>query len=129
MRRVEGELPEGFFELSARIAASETASGAARVDPPQQQVVRPTTGHTASVPADSEVEAANAALSLAANLAIADVLYAHDTGLFRVMADPDQRAGSTHRQTARRIGVDWPKAESLEQRERRLDPNVATTRR
>ena len=35
----DGELPDGFFDLSDRITAAEKARGAARVDPPQQQVV------------------------------------------------------------------------------------------
>jgi hypothetical protein len=37
----------------------------------------------------SAAEQSNACLSLAANLAIADALFAHGTGLFRVMAEPD----------------------------------------
>ena len=50
----------------------------------------------------------NAALSLAANLAIADALQAHQTGLFRVMAGPDERAVKRLRFTARALGIDWP---------------------
>ena len=50
----------------------------------------------------------NAALSLAANLAIADALQAHRTGLFRVMAEPDERAVERLRHTARAFGLAWP---------------------
>ena len=122
----QGELPEVFFDFARRIAASETARGAARVDPPQQEVARLIDGSfDLQFRAVSEAEAANAALSLAANLAVADALYAHHTGLFRVMPDPDERARRRIAESARALGIDWPKAESLEQLQRRLDPNVA----
>ena len=71
----------------------------------------------------SAAEQSNAALSLAANLAIADALYRHGTGLFRVMPEPDERAVRRLRHSAKALGVDWPKAMSLEDRERSLDPN------
>lgn len=64
----------------------------------------------------------NAALSLACNLAIADALYAHQTGLFRVMAAPDAGAVARLRHTARAFRLDWPKAMSLKDYERTLDP-------
>ena len=54
-------------------------------------------------PLESEVR--NAALSLATNLAIADLLQAHRTGLFRVMAEPDERAVNRLRHTARGLGL------------------------
>jgi exoribonuclease R len=117
-------LPTGFDELARRICAAEDARGAARVDPPQQQVVENADGtfELAFRPM-SAAEQANAALSLAANLAVADALYAHHTGLFRVMPGPDERSIRRLRQSAKALGVDWPKAMTLEQREVGLDPN------
>jgi exoribonuclease R len=61
-------------------------------------------------------------LSLACNLAVADVLQAHHTGLFRVMAGPDERAVRRLRFTARALGLDWPADRPLADFERRLDP-------
>jgi exoribonuclease R len=120
------DLPDGFAELSRRIEAAELARGASRVDPPQQEVVREDDGSF-----DLEfrpvgwAERANAALSLAANLAIADLLYRHGTGLFRVMAEPNAWAIRRLRHTARALGVEWPDTLSLEEKQRDLDPNEA----
>lgn len=118
------DLPDGFFDLSRRIEAAEGARGASRVEPPQQQVVE---GEAGSFTLDfrpvSEAEQSNAALSLAANLAIAEALYQHGTGLFRIMPEPDDRAIRRLRHSARALGVDWPGNISLEERERSLDPN------
>jgi exoribonuclease R len=118
------DLPDGFFELSRRIEAAEDARGASRVEPPQQQVVEGETGSfTLEFRPVSEAEQSNAALSLAANLAIAEILYQHGTGLFRIMPEPDDRAIRRLRHIARALGVDWPTNISLAQRERSLDPN------
>jgi exoribonuclease R len=120
----ESDLPDGFFELSARIEAAEAARGAARVDPPQQQVVERNGGtYALGFRPMSKIEQANASMSLAANLAIADVLYQHQTGIFRVMSEPGLRAVSRLRHTAKALGVDWPSNQPLEVRERSLDPN------
>lgn len=119
------ELPAGFAELSRRIEAAELARGASRVDPPQQQVVeRGDGGFSLEFRPVSPMEQANAAMSLAANLAIADILYRHGTGLFRVMPEPDERAIRRLRHSARALGVGWPASMSLEDRQRTLDPNV-----
>ena len=67
-------------------------------------------------------EAHNAALSLATNLAVADALFAHGVGLFRVMAAPDARAVMRLRQTARAFGLPWPQTQTLAQFEDGLDP-------
>jgi len=118
------ELPDGFAELSRRIEAAETARGASRVDPPQQEVVESADGGFAlEFSAVTPAEEHNAALSLATNLAIADMLYRHGTGLFRVMPEPDDWAVRRLRHSARAIGVGWPNSMSLEDRQRQLDPN------
>src|SRR5204863_2178022 len=118
------ELPVGFTELSRRIVAAEQARGASRVDPPQQQVIEQSDGSFAlEFRPMSEMEQCNAALSLAANLAIGEALYAHGTGIFRVMPGPDDWAIRRLRQSAKALGIDWPKKVSLEERQHDLDPN------
>lgn len=122
----DADLPDGFHDLARRIAAAEAARGAARVDPPQQQVLeQPDGDFTLCFRPMSVIEQANAAMSLAANLALADVLYSHSTGLFRIMRDPGRRATSRLRHTAVALGVDWPPHVPLKQREQSLDPNNA----
>lgn len=119
----EDQLPAHFDDLADRIAAAENARGAARVDPPEQEVEHDGAGHfTLRLRPLALAERRNAALSLATNLAVADTLYAARTGLFRVMAGPDERAVSRLRHTARAFGLDWPPEASLTQFEKTLDP-------
>lgn len=117
------DLPAGFVELARRIAAAEDHRGAARVDPPEQEVEHNGDGHfTLRFRPLLPSETRNAALSLATNLAVADALYRAGSGLFRVMAGPDERAIGRLRHTARAFGLTWPAEASLAQFERRLDP-------
>lgn len=118
----DADLPDGFAELYDRITAAEDARGAARVDPPEQEVSEVAGGFTLAFRPMLDSERRNASLSLACNLAVADALQAAGTGLFRVMAEPDKRAIKRLRHTAQAIGLDWPIAMSLEQRLRHLDP-------
>jgi exoribonuclease R len=119
----DDELPAGFAELAHRIESAEARRGAARVDPPEQEVVANGDGHYRLLFRPMAVaEQRNAALSLATNLAIADTLLAHRTGLFRVMGEPDGRSLKRLRHSARALGIDWPKPMTLEQLERSLDP-------
>ena len=119
----EAELPAGFAELSRRITDAEAARGAARVDPPEQEVERSADGHfNLLLRPQGLAEQRNAGLSLATNLAVADALVAAKTGLFRVMAGPDDRAIARLRYTARALGLSWPDAHSLETFEKTLDP-------
>ncbi len=62
-------------------------------------------------------------MSLATNLAVADVMFHAGIGLFRVMAAPDERALRRLRHTAHAFGIAWARDESLESVSRRLDPN------
>jgi exoribonuclease R len=115
------DLPPEFGELARRIEAAEARRGAARVDPPEQEVVALGAGRYELLFRPMlQSEQRNAALSLASNLAIADALFAHGTGLFRVMGEPDKRAIGRLRFTARALGLDWPQHVSLEQYERGL---------
>ncbi|HEX3676359.1 MAG TPA: RNB domain-containing ribonuclease [Sphingomicrobium sp.] len=108
------DLPSGFADLFERIERAEDARGAARVDAPEQELVIDGDGHFAlDFRPQLLSERQNAALSLAANLAIADVMLAHRTGLFRVMAEPDERSAWRLRHTAKALGLVWPKHETL----------------
>lgn len=125
----DSDLPPDFAELASRIGRAEDRRGAARVDPPEQEVA-PLGGNRFGLLFRPRLasEDRNAALSLAANLAIADALQAHGTGLFRVMAGPDRRAIGRLRHTARAFGLSWPANAPLQQFERTLtirDPKQA----
>ena len=116
------DLPPDFAELSRRIEAAEDARGAARVDEPEQQLGVDPAGHfILGFRAPLESEEQNAAMSLAANLAIADLMLAHRTGLFRVMPEPQDWAVHRLRHTAKALGLDWPHHLTLKEFERRLD--------
>ena len=117
------DLPGDFAELANRIETAEDRRRAARVDPPEQEVAALGGGTFQLLFCPRlESERRNAALSLATNLAIADALYAHQTGLFRVMAEPDERAVNRLRYTASAFGLMWPATATLAQFERTLDP-------
>ncbi len=119
----DDQLPPQFTELAGRIQGAEDRRGAARIDPPEQEVERGADGKfTLSLQPQLVSEQRNAAMSLATNLAIADALFAAQTGLFRVMAPPDERAVSRLRHTAHAFGLEWPAAMPLDQYEKRLDP-------
>ncbi len=119
----EADLPAGFADLAARIASAEEARGAARVDPPEQEVTRGSDGRfVLQLRPPLASERHNAAMSLATNMAVADALQAAGTGLFRVMEPPDQRAVQRLRRTAEAFGLGWPEGELLSTFERRLDP-------
>src|SRR5687767_1329193 len=82
----ETDLPPDFAELAGRIERAEQERGAARVNPPQQEIVALADGGFELVFRPQLLsEQRNAAMSLAANLAVADLLLANGTGLFRVM--------------------------------------------
>jgi exoribonuclease R len=116
------ELPDGFAELYRRIDAAEQRRGAERVEFPEQVVERSPEGHYQVVfrPRLASEEQ-NAAMSLATNLAVADTLFAAETGLFRVMPEVDERRLKRLRHTAKAFGLDWPSEQSLDEFEHRLD--------
>ncbi|MDP9421224.1 MAG: RNB domain-containing ribonuclease [Pseudomonadota bacterium] len=115
------QLPAGFAELAGRIEAAEQARGAARVDPPEQEVVREDGCYRLRLRPPSWAEDSNAGLSLATNLAVAEALFQARTGLFRTMDEPQDWAIRRLRHTANALNIQWPKSESLQQLERRLD--------
>lgn len=119
----EGDLPPGMAQIAERIEQAEAQRGAARVDPPEQQVERNGDGRfRLQFRPLLRSETRNAALSLACNLAVAQLLLDHQTGLFRVMAGPDPAAEARLRQTAKAFGLVWPVEAPLAQFEKHLDP-------
>ena len=116
------QLPAAVPEFAVRMAAAEQRRGAARVDPPEQEVSRDGGRYRISYRPRLESENTNAALSLATNLAVADALHRAGTGLFRVMDEPDERAIRRLRLTARALGVPWPSDVALDVFERTLQP-------
>lgn len=123
------QLPDAFPELARRIAHAEDVRGAARIDSFEQEVhATDNGGYDISFRQRLKSEDDNAAMSLAANLAIADTMYAAGTGLFRVMPEPDQRGEQRLRHTARALGIEWPATTTLRDFERSLnakDPKPA----
>jgi len=118
------DLPPDFAALAERIQAADDRRGASRVDPPEQEVHQAETGDfELTFRPRLQSEDRNAAMSLACNLAVADALLAHHTGLFRVMAPPDQPAIRRLRFTARAFGLVWPEAETLGQFQKNLSAN------
>jgi len=123
------ELPQEFAELSRRIQLAERRRDAPRVDFPEQEIDHTAGGAWSLVFRPRlESEERNAGMSLATNLAVADALRAAGTGLFRVMAEPDERAVQRLRHTARAFGFTWPAEQNLLQFQRTLparDPRSA----
>ena len=118
----DADLPPDFGELARRIEGAETRRGAARVDPPEQEVEPRGDGRYAlHFRPRFAPETRNASLSLACNMAVADALLAHRTGLFRVMADPDARAIKRLRLTAAAFDLAWPTGTTLADFSRGLD--------
>ncbi|MGX5841293.1 RNB domain-containing ribonuclease [Mesorhizobium sp. ArgA1] len=118
------DVPTGFAEIARRMAANEERRGASRVDPPEQEVEQLADGtFQLSFRPLLQSEQDNAALSLAANMAIADAMLAHRTGLFRVMAPPDASKVQRLRNAAQALGLSWPASTSLRDYQRTLDPS------
>lgn len=121
-RVTDRELPPAFAAFAARMDAAEAARGAARVDPPEQEVeALGDARYSLAFRPLLASERHNAALSLSANLAIAAALQQAGTGLFRVMAGPSAKALSRLRATATALGLDWPAGTDLKALERTLD--------
>ena len=122
------DLPPDFPELHRRIQFAEAERGAPRVEFPEQEIDRADGGYTLRFRPRLPSEEQNSALSLAANLAVADALHAAGTGLFRVMPDVDTRHFRRLRHSARAFGLDWPTDVALDVFERSLprdDPRTS----
>ncbi len=117
------DLPADFEELARRMDAAETTRGAGRVEPPEQQVESGEGGFHLVFRPRLPSENHNAAMSLAANLAVAKAMFDAGTGLFRVMPEPDERAVKRLRHTARAFGIEWAAEQPLAALVRTLDGN------
>jgi exoribonuclease R len=118
-----GQLPL-LDEFSARIEKAEDARGATRIEFPDQAVVAdPSAPGGLTLVADSRLasEDQNAAMSLAANLAVAKAMFNAKVGLFRAMDDPDEREMGILHRVAHALGVSWPKGKTLRDVNRTLD--------
>jgi exoribonuclease R len=119
---LQSDLPPLLGEVARRIRAAERTRGAARLDTPEQELTRDEKGRFTlmlrpALPAEQD----NAAMSLAANLAVARLFLSHHGGLFRVLAEPDQKAVARLWTSARARGIAWDRKEDLTTLERRLD--------
>lgn len=118
-------LPPELADVAARMAAADQARGAIRVEAPEQEVRRDSQHrYRLDYRPRLPTEDANAAMSLATNLAVGAALFAAKTGLFRVMDEPDERELRRLRSTVTRLGIDWPGEQPLTAFERTLDPTV-----
>ncbi len=112
--------------FAARMAESDQARGAERVQRPEQEIE-----HDPAAPGElilrfrslTESERANAAMSLAANLAVAALFVARGVGLFRDLDNPNSRDVASLRRTAKALGLAWSDDEELRDVLRRLRPD------
>ena len=111
---VAADLPADFDEFARRIRAAAAARGAGMIEPPEQVVERIGDSYELAFRPRLPSEDQNAAMSLAANLAVAQAMLHAQTGLFRVMPSPDERAVSRLRHTARAFGLQWAAELSLD---------------
>ena len=108
------------------MAESDQVRGADRVQRPEQEIE-----HDSSVPGElhlrfrtlTESERANAAMSLAANLAVASLFLARGFGLFRDLDAPTRHDVERLRRTAKGLGLAWADDEELRDVLRRLRPD------
>ena len=118
------EIPH-LQDFAAKAQRAEEARGAGRINVPDQQVERCADGSYAlSLRPWLPSESTNSALSLAANMAIADALLSAQTGLFREMSPPDEKAIARLRATARGLGLSWPADATLAQFVRTVDSST-----
>ena len=118
------DLPAELEEFSRRMTAADEQRGATRIEAPEQVVEKADDGsYRVEFRPRLWSEEWNSALSLATNLAVADSLLAAHTGLFRVMAEPDDHATRRLRHTARALGLDWLRSTTLAEFERTLRPD------
>ena len=124
----DDELPAELAELARRIDDAERARGVDRIEFPEQEVEQTADGFALRFRPRLSVELHGSAMSLATNLAVADVLFAAGTGLFRTMPGLDDAGERRLRHAARAFGLDWPADVDVVTFERslpRTDPRAA----
>jgi exoribonuclease R len=110
------QLGPQVIELSRRIASAEVLRGAFRIDRPAQEVVSDSnapSGLRLEFAPKRSSEERNAALSLAANLAVARYFLEQGLGLFRVMDDPDPFQMGKLKVLAKAAAIQWQQTEPL----------------
>ena len=117
------DVPADFEEFARRVPAAAVARGSGTIEPPEQQVERTPGGYQLVFRPRLPSEGQNAAMSLAANLAVAQAMFQAGTGLFRVMPEPDERAVRSLRHLAAGFGLAWPAEQTLDAFSRTLDAN------
>jgi exoribonuclease R len=120
------DLPALLPEVAGRVARAEERRGAGRIEfPAPEIVVDPGVpgGLTVRAIPRFPAEDWNAALSLSANLAVAQRMVDAGVGLFRVMADAPADSTGRLRRTAKALGMAWPDGIDLRQLTAQLDPS------
>ncbi len=118
------DLSADTLELANRITAAELRRGAFRVGRTEQEVIideNSPGGLRLEFAPKRLSEERNAALSLAANLAVATHFLEKGVGLFRVMNEPDAFEITHLRRRARALKIIWADDESLHDLVARLD--------
>ena len=118
-------------ELAARTSAADARRGEFTVDSPEQEIVddaNSPSGIALRFRPRLASESANAAMSLAANLAVAKRFVSDGIGLFRDLDAPNDHQYAALRRLAAGLGIAWARRESLGDVTRRLrsdDPRHA----
>jgi exoribonuclease R len=119
-------------EFARRMWRAESERGAYRFDFPQQEIVADSDspgGVRLDLVQPLYSEKVNASFSLAANIALAELMQASHIGLFRNMAEPAPQAISRLRYEAQALGIEWSRHEKLRDLLKRLDPDDVTVQR
>ncbi len=122
----DADLSADTLELANRVMAAELRRGAFRVGRTEQEVViddQAPGGLLLEFAPKRQSEERNAALSLAANLAVATHFLEAGVGLFRVMDEPDAFEMTHLRRRARGLKIEWSDNESLHALVERLEIN------
>ncbi|MGI9605656.1 MAG: RNB domain-containing ribonuclease [Acidimicrobiales bacterium] len=110
-------------EIGLRREALEVERGAVSLKLAQQEVVANGDGFELEYDISRPVEGWNAQISLLTGIAGAKIMLEGGIGILRTLPPADGRTVKELRQTAKALGVDWPKDRSYADVVRGLDPN------
>lgn len=110
-------------EVGIRREALEVERGAVSLRLASQEVVNTDSGFALEYDESLPIEGWNAQISLLTGIAAADIMLKSGVGIVRTLPTPDERTIRELRQTARALGVEWPKSQSYADTVRSLDPN------
>lgn len=119
-------------QFARRMWLNEAKRGAIRFEFPEQEVVADSNapgGVRLELRTPNFSEQVNATLSLAVNISIAELFLRHQTGLFRSMAEPEERAIKRLRFESHALAINWARKESINNLMRRLDPRKVNDKR